>query len=32
VQPWLSMALLAIDVVVSYALTVHGREIDARRS
>ena len=32
VQPWLSLALLAIDVVVIYALTVHGREIDARRS
>lgn len=29
-QPWLSLALLAIDVVVLYALTVHGREIDAR--
>jgi hypothetical protein len=30
-QPWLSLALLAIDVVVLYALTVHGREIDAKR-
>jgi predicted membrane metal-binding protein len=32
VQPWLSLALLAIDVVVIYALTVHGREIDAKRA
>jgi hypothetical protein len=32
VQPWLSLALLAIDVLVIYALTVHGREIDARKA
>ncbi|MFE5410759.1 hypothetical protein [Microbacterium sp. NPDC056569] len=32
VQPWLSLALLAIDVVVIYALTVHGREIDAKKA
>lgn len=32
VQPWISMALLAVDVVVIYALTVHGREIDAKRA
>lgn len=31
VQPWLSFAVLALDVVVIYALTVHGREIDAAR-
>ena len=30
-QPWLSLAVLALDVVVIYALTVHGREIDAKR-
>ena len=30
VQPWLSLAVLALDIVVIYALTVHGREIDAR--
>ena len=30
-QPWLSLAVLALDVLVIYALTVHGREIDARR-
>lgn len=28
-QPWLSLAVLALDVVVIYALTVHGKEIDA---
>lgn len=26
-QPWLSLAVLALDVVVIYALTVHGREL-----
>ncbi|WP_426322570.1 DUF7144 family membrane protein [Microbacterium sp. E-13] len=31
-QPWLSLALLAIDVVVIYALTVHGREIGTKRT
>ncbi|HEY9308262.1 MAG TPA: hypothetical protein VIP82_10715 [Microbacterium sp.] len=31
-QPWLSLAVLALDVIVIYALTVHGREIDARRA
>lgn len=29
-QPWLSLALLALDVVVIYVLTVHGRELKAR--
>jgi hypothetical protein len=29
-QPWLSFAVLALDIIVIYALTVHGREIDAR--
>jgi hypothetical protein len=32
VQPWLSIALLAIDVLVIYALTVHGKEIDAKKA
>ncbi len=27
VQPWLSLTVLAIDIVVIYALTVHGREL-----
>jgi hypothetical protein len=31
VQPWLSLAVLAIDVLVIYALTVHGREFSAAR-
>lgn len=31
-QPWLSIAVLALDVLVIYALTVHGRELRARRS
>ena len=31
VQPWLSLALLAVDIIVIFALTVHGREIDAKR-
>lgn len=31
VQPWLSLAVLALDVIVIYALTVHGKEIDARK-
>lgn len=31
-QPWLSLALLAIDVVVIYALTVHGREIGVKKA
>ncbi|MDW4574097.1 hypothetical protein R8Z57_15055 [Microbacterium sp. M3] len=30
-QPWLSLALLALDVLVIYALTVHGHELKARR-
>ena len=29
-QPWLSLAVLAIDILVIYALTVHGRELKAR--
>ena len=32
VQPWLSLALLAVDILVIYALTVHGREIDAKKA
>jgi hypothetical protein len=31
VQPWLSLGLLALDVLVIYALTVHGHELKARR-
>lgn len=31
VQPWLSLAVLALDVLVIYALTVHGRELKALR-
>lgn len=30
-QPWLSLAVLALDVLVIYALTVHGRELKAMR-
>ncbi|WP_314505985.1 hypothetical protein [uncultured Microbacterium sp.] len=26
-QPWLSLAILAVDVLIIYALTVHGREL-----
>ena len=29
-QPWLSLVVLALDVAVIYALTVHGKEIDAK--
>jgi hypothetical protein len=32
VQPWLSIGVLALDVVVIYALTVHGKEIDAKKA
>ncbi|MGI9824160.1 DUF7144 family membrane protein [Agromyces sp. Marseille-Q5079] len=31
VQPWWSLIVLAIDVLVIYALTVHGRELKTRR-
>ena len=27
VQPWWSLAILAVDIFVIYALTVHGREL-----
>ncbi|GAB2839317.1 hypothetical protein ACFQ0P_12625 [Microbacterium insulae] len=27
VQPWWSIAVLALDVIIIYALTVHGREL-----
>ena len=27
VQPWWSLAILAVDILVLYALTVHGREL-----
>jgi hypothetical protein len=27
VQPWWSLAVLALDIVVIYALTVHGKEL-----
>lgn len=29
-QPWLSLALLTIDILIIYALTVHGRELKVR--
>lgn len=32
VQPWLSLAVLALDVLVIYALTVHGREIGMKKA
>jgi uncharacterized membrane protein len=28
-QPWLSLILLAVDILIIYALTVHGRELKA---
>ncbi|BDV29625.1 DUF7144 family membrane protein [Microbacterium terricola] len=28
VQPWLSLAILAVDILVIYALTVHGPEFE----
>lgn len=31
-QPWLSLAVLTIDVLVIYALTVHGREFSDSRA
>ena len=30
-QPWWSLIVLTIDILVIYALTVHGRELKARR-
>jgi hypothetical protein len=32
VQPWWSLIVLAVDVLVIYALTVHGRELKAAQS
>lgn len=29
-QPWISLTVLALDILVIYALTVHGRELRAR--
>jgi len=29
-QPWLSIIVLALDVLVIYAIIVHGREMAAR--
>lgn len=29
-QPWLSLTVLALDILVIYALTVHGRELTVR--
>lgn len=29
-QPWLSLAILAVDVLILYALTVHGRELKVK--
>ncbi|MBW9092320.1 hypothetical protein JNB62_01325 [Microbacterium jejuense] len=31
-QPWLSITVLVLDILVIYALTVHGRELRARNS
>ena len=30
VQPWWSLAILAVDILVLYALTVHGRELKVK--
>jgi uncharacterized membrane protein len=30
VQPWLSLIILAVDVLILFALTVHGRELKTR--
>ncbi len=30
VQPWLSLIILAVDILILYALTVHGRELKAK--
>jgi hypothetical protein len=32
VQPWWSLIVLTLDMLVIYALTVHGRELKAARS
>jgi hypothetical protein len=32
VQPWWSLILLAVDLIVVYALIVHGRELATRRT
>ncbi|MBD3940310.1 hypothetical protein IF188_01185 [Microbacterium sp. NEAU-LLC] len=32
VQPWLSITVLVLDILVIYALTVHGRELRARHN
>ena len=29
-QPWLSLAILAVDVLILFALTVHGRELKVK--
>lgn len=29
-QPWLSLIILTVDILIIYALTVHGRELKAR--
>jgi hypothetical protein len=29
-QPWLSLAILAVDILILYALTVHGRELKVK--
>lgn len=31
-QPWLSITVLVLDILVIYALTVHGRELRARHN
>ena len=32
VQPWWSLVMLAVDVIVIYAITVHGRELSTARA
>jgi len=32
VQPWWSLAILAVDILVIYALTVHGRELKIKNA
>jgi hypothetical protein len=32
VQPWWSLIVLALDILVIYALTVHGRELKVAHS
>jgi hypothetical protein len=31
-QPWWSLIVIALDILVIYALTVHGRELEVREA